>query len=958
MTVLSAGDFDEFFEAVHGTPPFPWQRRLAALVIGTGAWPGVIDLPTGSGKTAALDVATFALACDPAAHPRRVVFVIDRRVVVDQVAERGRRLAAAMGKPRSEMNNVVRVVADRLSALAPGGDPLLVAALRGGVAIDDAWALRPDQPSLIVSTVDQLGSRLLFRGYGVSQRMRPVHAGLAGADCLVVLDEVHLARPFAAMLGSIARHYRPHSSLPDRWRVVEMSATPGASADDVFRLEDEDIDPVRSPELAARATARKSVTLTATGSRNQQPWEILPAFCTQQIADFGAAGTVGVVVNRVRTARAVAQHLRSAGHDVCLLTGRMRAFDRADALDRVAEWVDPERAHNGAGSNRVVVGTQCIEVGADFSFDALITECAALDALRQRFGRLDRRGRAVEKVGAPARAVVVGTRSTIEAKASDPVYGDALKATWRALIDRHGDRPFDGGPLSEGLGGFGEEVLAPAPIAPVLLESHLDAFVQTWPSPAVEPSPDPFLHGLDRATAPDVRLVWRADIDPNPARDDARLEAIRDRLLACPPRVAESMPVPIDAARTFLAGSSEEVAVSDADAEAEEAGALDRGAPCALRWRSRDDIEPVGVADIRPGDLLIIPADRGGISEGNWDPGAGALVEDHGDRAQFAYGRRAVLRLDPRVLPPGVPVPPTPCDDVIDSDSDLITAWLSEARTWCDASDPPVACWFADVISRLDGTAFQVTRLRDPDTYAIGARLAPELPAVDPELLDASDEASCFTGADVALVDHLHGVAAKAREFAESLALPPAVVEDLELAGRLHDLGKADPRFQLMLHAGDEVEALCASDLLAKSRRMPSGSLRRSHGYPKGMRHELLSVAMLLSAGKLLARCHDPDLVLHLVASHHGYCRPLPRIVDDPSPRSVAYLVDEQTLSADTALDERAVGPVTAERFWRVVEHYGWYGTAWLEAIFRLADHRRSEEETQGLTPALARTSA
>ena len=83
MENLTPDDFAAFFRDIHGHTPFPWQQRLTTQVLTQGAWPKVIDLPTGTGKTAVLDTAVFALAARPAISPRRVVFVIDRRIVVD-----------------------------------------------------------------------------------------------------------------------------------------------------------------------------------------------------------------------------------------------------------------------------------------------------------------------------------------------------------------------------------------------------------------------------------------------------------------------------------------------------------------------------------------------------------------------------------------------------------------------------------------------------------------------------------------------------------------------------------------------------------------------------------------------------------------------------------------------------------------------------------------------------------
>src|SRR5581483_7437753 len=164
-----------------GSPPFPWQTMLAERV-STGRWPTALDLPTASGKTACIDIAVWALAAQahrPLAErtaPRRIWFVVDRRIVVEEAVERARKIAEALA---TATGGPLKEVADRLRELSGTGRPLAVGRLRGGILRDDGWARIPSQPAVITSTVDQLGSRLLFRGYGHSLLTAPIFAGLA-----------------------------------------------------------------------------------------------------------------------------------------------------------------------------------------------------------------------------------------------------------------------------------------------------------------------------------------------------------------------------------------------------------------------------------------------------------------------------------------------------------------------------------------------------------------------------------------------------------------------------------------------------------------------------------------------------------------------------------------------------------------------------------------------------------
>jgi len=130
-----------------------WLTRSLA-VDGQTCW----TLPTGVGKTSALDVALYALAVAPDRMPRRTLLVVDRRIVRRSRCRPRARILVAIRKGGA--NPAIATIANRLRDLwFAGGDKESICGGRpsGRMPRDNDWARRPDQPVLGVSTVDQVG---------------------------------------------------------------------------------------------------------------------------------------------------------------------------------------------------------------------------------------------------------------------------------------------------------------------------------------------------------------------------------------------------------------------------------------------------------------------------------------------------------------------------------------------------------------------------------------------------------------------------------------------------------------------------------------------------------------------------------------------------------------------------------------------------------------------------------
>lgn len=369
--------FDDDFALLTGNPPFPWQRALYGRLL-VNDIPTACDLPTGLGKTSVIALWLLALTRNPKL-PRRLVYVVNRRTVVDQSTAEAERLRRRLLEPRA------RHLCDALEALSAvsAEHPLAISTLRGEFADNALWRRDPSRPAIIVGTVDMVGSRLLFSGYGCGFRSKPLHAGLLGQDALLVHDEAHLEPAFQSLLTAVAEEQR-RSGEPRPLEVLALSAT-GRSAPD-FTLGEEDHS---HAVVQRRLHAQKGLHLHAVDDRKDLPDRI-----AAKAAEL--SGKILVFLSSVDHAEKCAQTLRKIQRQsVATLTGTMRGAERDELVTNpvFARFLpNPGSGVKLQAGTVFLVATSAGEVGIDLSADHLVTDLPPFDALAQRLGRVNRYG--------------------------------------------------------------------------------------------------------------------------------------------------------------------------------------------------------------------------------------------------------------------------------------------------------------------------------------------------------------------------------------------------------------------------------------------------------------------------------------------------------------------------------------------------------------------------------------
>jgi CRISPR-associated endonuclease/helicase Cas3 len=854
--------FDDIFDALTGNSPFPWQRELYRRFI-AGDFPESCNLPTGLGKTSVIPIWMIALSVNPAGVPRRLAYVVNRRTVVDQATREAEQMRNALA-----VNPELHAVTDTLRLLAARSSdvPLAISTLRGQFADNAEWRDDPARPGVIVGTVDMIGSRLLFSGYGRGFKSRPLHAGFLGQDTLLVHDEAHLEPAFQELITAIESEQQRCGEFR-RFRVMALSATSRGDGGE-FGLTDADME---DDEVRRRIKAKKGISFHPVDDEKGTADKV--AELAQEHKASGQA--ILVFLRKLEDVEKVADKLDKGNpHKVQRLTGTLRGLER-DALakdDVIFARFMPKPAVTPQQGTVYLICTSAGEVGVNISADHMICDLTPFDSMAQRLGRVNRFG------DGAARIDIVHPMTFDE---KDKLC-EARQKTLELLRKLpHKEDGHDASPATLGDLPVADRQAAFTP-PPVILPTS-DILFDAWALTSIRqklpgrPPVADWLHGVAEWEPAETRVAWREEVErltgellekykPEDLLEDYPLkphELLRDRTVRVFDHL-ETMAARCPELSAWLIESDGAVRVLSLH---------------ELVAKDRQKKPVVSLADCT---VVLSPA-VGSLKKGMLNGGA-----DFDEAQRQSY--------------------------------DVSDQWRDEnetrrrCRVW-DNDEPPKGMRLVRTIdTRPDAEdeldeGQQTSRRRYWRWY------------VQPR--SADDDGSRAAMEPQKLQPHLSSAERFANALVAKLVSGPEAAA-VVLAAKRHDIGKDRAIWQRSIGNRDYPE-----QVLAKS----GGKVRPIE--ITGYRHEF---------GSLIDVARDPefrrltfevqDLVLHLIAAHHGRARP-------HFPTDEVF--DPKHSEDDSAVTAREV----PRRFARLQRRYGRWGLAYIESLVRAADVLASQEVTR-----------
>lgn len=361
MSNMKYKNFEEFFYKATEYTSFPYQRRLAEL----DTMPSVINVPTGTGKTAAaiLGLWLWKRLNNKENTPRRLIYCLPMRVLVEQTKSNVEEWLKNLGlEKRMDVELIM------------GGSESKI------------QKINPDKECIIIGTQDMLVSGALNRAYGNSPSVWPIVFGLLNNDCMWIMDEVQIMEntlPTSIQLNYFRNHFKtygPHKTVwmsatinPD-W--LETVDSPNSNLK-IFHLEEKDIDNEFKKRNEASKTLHKLEDITIKKEYSKKD--------VQSLLKLHKSGTTtAIIVNTVQRAQGLYKILLKENVNCKLIHSRFRGIEREKLNKDIMKLKETD--------DLIIVSTQVLEAGVDISVRTMITEIAPWSNLVQRFGRCNRYG--------------------------------------------------------------------------------------------------------------------------------------------------------------------------------------------------------------------------------------------------------------------------------------------------------------------------------------------------------------------------------------------------------------------------------------------------------------------------------------------------------------------------------------------------------------------------------------